>query len=99
MSYTKGELVHCSAEFQAYVDGVLTYINPATINFKFKRSGLAATTYVYGVNAELKKSADGKYYVDLDTSVADGTWYYKFWSTGSYQAAKNGSFEVLKDDI
>lgn len=98
MSYVKGELVHCSADFKAYVDGVLTLVDPAVVKFSFSRPGLTAI-YTYGVDTELKKLSTGKYYVDLDTTPAAGKWYYKFWSTGSYQAAQKATFDVDQDDF
>ena len=98
MGYTIGQLVHCSAEFQAYINSVLTYVDPDVVMFKYKRPGLDPVTYVYGIDAELVKTDVGKYYVDLDAQHA-GTWYYKFWSTGDYQAAQQAEFTVDRDKV
>jgi hypothetical protein len=98
MSFTIGEIVHCSAEFQAYINSVLTYVNPDHVYFKYKRPGLDPIIYEYGVNAQLVRSADGKYYVNLDAVVA-GEWHFKFYSTGDYQAAQQGSFTVAHDFV
>jgi len=99
INITKGQLVHCSAEFKAYINGVLTLVDPSFVYFKFKRPGAVTTTYTYGVDTELVKSEVGKYYVDLDTSLYSGTWYYKFYSTGDYQAAQQGEFIVEVDKL
>jgi hypothetical protein len=97
--YAKGELVHCSAEFTAYIDGVLTFVDPTNVYFKYKKPGLATVTLQYNTDIELVKSAVGKYYVDLDVNV-HGRWYYKFYSTGTYQSAsETEEFEVLADKI
>ncbi len=40
----------------------------------------------YGVDAALIKSAVGIYYIDVDLSQG-GVWHYRFYSTGSGQAA------------
>lgn len=97
MGYTRGQEIHCSAEFKAYVTGVLQNVDPDYVYFKYKRPGMDTITYIYGTDAELKKSATGKYYVDLDTTGHAGTWFYKFYSLGQYQAAQQGSFDVDKD--
>jgi hypothetical protein len=96
--FTIGEIIHCSAEFRAYVNSVLTYVDPDNIFFKFRRPGLDTVMYTYGVDAELVRSEEGKYYVDLD-AVVHGTWYFKFYSTGANQAAKQGEFDVEKDRV
>jgi hypothetical protein len=95
--FVAGEIVHVSAEFQSYVDAVLTYVNPDHVYFKYKRPGLDPVTYEYGVDTQLKRSATGKYYVDLDTTGHCGKWYYKFYGTGDNQAAQQGEFEVAKE--
>jgi hypothetical protein len=99
MNYTKGQLVHCSAEFKAYINSVLTYVDPDVVYFKFKRPGANTVTYTYGVDVQLVKSATGKYYVDLDTSSYTGIWYYKFYSTGQYQSAQQDEFIVEVDKV
>jgi hypothetical protein len=97
-AFTIGEIIHCSAEFKAYINSILTLVDPDHVYFKFKRPGLDPVTYEYGVNTQLKRSEAGKYYVDLDAVVA-GEWYFKFYSTGDNQAAQQGSFEVEKDKV
>ncbi len=51
------------------------------------------TTYVYLTDNELVKDSTGKYHVDINANAA-GTWYYRFFSTGTGQAAEERQFEV-----
>lgn len=98
MSYAKGTLIHISAEFEAYVEGTLQYVDPTAVFCKYKTPGQPTTTLVYGTDAALVKSAVGKYYVDIDAQIP-GRWYYKFYSTGTYQGAKEGSFDIDEDNV
>jgi hypothetical protein len=54
--------------------------------------------FVFGVDSELVKDAVGKYHVDIDTTV-EGTYPYRMYSTGSGQAAAEGSFRVNKSQF
>lgn len=97
MGFTKGEVVHCSAVFQQYINSVLTDIDPDIVFFIYKRPGLDPVTYQYGVNAQLVRDSKGHYSVNLDTTGHHGTWYFKFYSTGNGQAAQQDHFDVDKD--
>ena len=52
------------------VDGLAT--DPNAVFFKFKDPSGNITTYTYGVDSELIKSATGVYYVDLDLDESGG---------------------------
>ena len=50
-------------------------------------------SYQYGVDAELVKSDTGIYYVVVDADEV-GVWFYRWYSTGTGQAAGEGRFDV-----
>ena len=88
--YSKGDLVRCSASF-ATSAGVAT--NPTAVSFQVKTPAGTTTTYTYGTDAALVRASTGNYYVDVDAALV-GTYHYRFYSTGTGQAADEGSFRV-----
>lgn len=70
-----------------------TAFDPSSVRFKFKNPSGTETAYVYGTDAELVKDSTGNYHVDIDADKP-GRWVWKFFSTGSGQAAAAGSFMV-----
>ena len=69
--------------------------DPTGITFKWRTPAGTTSSYVYGTDAELVKSATGIYYVDLTLNV-EGTWYYRFEGTGALVAADEGHL-LVKD--
>lgn len=88
--YDKGDLVRCTGTF---TDASGTAQDPAAVLFKYQDPSGNATTYTYGTDAELVKSSTGVYYVDVDADEA-GVFLYRFYSTGTGQAADEGFFRV-----
>lgn len=70
-----------------------TAVDPANVFFKFKTPGRVETIYQYGVDVELVKDSTGNYHVDIDANET-GIWKWKFYSTGSGQAADAGRFTI-----
>jgi hypothetical protein len=94
--YDLGDLVRCSAPF---TNTAGTAIDPTAVFFKAKDpEGTAVGPYTYGVDAALVKDSTGNYHVDLDASKP-GTWYYRFYSTGTGQASAEGSFTVAPSNV
>lgn len=93
--YDIGDLVRVTGTLTD-ADGTAT--DPNTVAFKIKTPAGATTTYTYGVDAEVKKSATGIYYMDVSTT-AEGNWYYRIYSTGTGQAAAEGTFIVKTSDF
>ena len=89
-NYHVGDLVRCTGTF-ATAAGVAT--DPSAVICKVETPDGAETTYTYGVDAALVKAATGVYYVDVNATQA-GTWHYRFYSTGTGQAASEQSFWV-----
>jgi hypothetical protein len=89
--YAKGQLVRCTGRFQN-TSGTL--VDPTTPKFDFKSPVVSGfTTYTHPTNAQLVKDSTGVYHVDLDANAA-GTWYFRFYGTGTNQAANEMSFTV-----
>ena len=95
--YALGALVQVAAVFRNPASGAL--MDPAAVFFKFKdpTSGVV-TIYTYGVDSQLVKDSTGKYHVDVNASSV-GRWYYKFYSTGSGQAAYENHFSVKSSNF
>ena len=92
MVYDKGDKARCRVEFRDE-DNNDALVDPTAVSFKSLTSASVLTTYVYGTNAQLVREATGRYYVDIDLNAA-GTWYFRFESTGTYQAAGEGAMIV-----
>jgi len=88
--FDKGDLVRCSG---AFTDSDGTATDPAAVLFKVRNPNGSTTAYTYGVDDELVKDSTGNYHVDVNANVA-GLWVYRFYSTGSGQAADEGRFRV-----
>lgn len=90
-----GDLVRCSAEFRNSAD---VLVDPATVTFKIKPPESDVVEYIYGTDTELIKDSTGKYHVDIDANSA-GTWFYRFFSTGSSQGASEREFVVARSQF
>jgi uncharacterized protein YfaS (alpha-2-macroglobulin family) len=88
--YDKGDSVRCRATFK---NSSAALIDPTVVRFKYKDPSGNVATLVYGTDASLVKDSDGHYHVDVDADQS-GTWFYRFESTGTGQAADEGTFEV-----
>jgi hypothetical protein len=86
-----GDLVRVAAEFKDADTGTL--INPDTVNVSIKTPAGHLTTYTYGTDAEVVRDSTGLYHLDVDADTS-GTWYYRWFSTGSGQAAEEKRFDV-----
>ena len=89
-TYQLGDLVRCSGPFTNASDAA---IDPSEVYFQVKNPSNQTTTYHYGQHAQLVKDSTGNYHVDIDADLC-GTWYYRFYSTGTGQAADENSFIV-----
>lgn len=88
--YDIGDLVRVSGAFTDVNDAD---IDPTTVTFKFTDPSGNTTSYTYVTDAEVVKDSTGHYHVDVSVDEA-GTWYYRWESGGSGQAAEEGSFVV-----
>lgn len=88
-AFDLGQLVRVSADFQNPSTGAL--VDPTTVKFDWRVGSGSITTYTYPTT--IVKDAVGQYHVDINASTA-GTYYWRFYSTGTNQAADEGTFEV-----
>jgi hypothetical protein len=95
MNFTLGELVRVEAEFKNS-SGVVA--DPTAVLFKYKKPDNTIIQLTYGVDVALVKDSVGNYHVDIDANQHN-IWKWKFYSTGTVQAAKIGEFTVDDDDF
>lgn len=89
-TYQKGDLVRCSA---AFTNSAGSAVDPAAVRCQYKDPSGNTTSLLYGTDAALVKDSTGNYHADVDADEA-GKWYYRFYSTGSGQAADEDTFTV-----
>lgn len=70
--------------------------DPTAVTFKMMEPDSTVTTYVYGVDAELVKSATGIYYVEWTADQA-GRHLYRFVGTGTVAQAVEGEIYAFRD--
>lgn len=69
-------------------------VDPDTITFKIYSPDAAITSYVYGTDAEILRTSDGDYYIDVTPNLP-GRWHFRWESTGANLAtAVEGQFVV-----
>ncbi len=86
-----GDVVRVSATFtDADTDSV---IDPDVVKLSVRTPAGIVTTYTYGVGGNVVKEAVGQYYSVINANQA-GFWFYRWWSTGFGQAAKENEFKV-----
>jgi len=91
MAYDKSDLVRISATFRdPFASDV--YVDPATVALKVKDPAAVTTTYTLAGGQVIRDSL-GHFHFDLSVVTA-GLWSYRWETTGTYQAAQEGSFTV-----
>lgn len=88
--YALGNLVRVSVTFE-YSDG--TDVDPTAVYCKVRDPSGNVATYTYGVDAGLVRDNAGDYHLDVDADER-GEWLYRWYSTGTGQAAAEGAFTV-----
>lgn len=81
-----------------YTDSDGNAQDPSAVFFSLKPPSGTVTTYEYGLDADLVKSATGIYYVDVSITEA-GTWRGRCHATGTGQAAAEGYFRVREQKV
>ena len=71
--------------------------DPTGVTFTIKKPDGTITTYVYGTDSQLVKSAVGIYYVDYSIALA-GRHVYRFAGTGAIVAAENGEIYARRNE-
>ena len=94
--YDYGDDVRVTGTF---TDADGTAQDPTAVLFSYKVGTGTATTYTYGEDEELVKSATGVYYVDIDASTADTEIWCRFYSTGTGKASEEHVFQVGESEF
>jgi hypothetical protein len=93
--YDYGDAVRCSGSF---TDASSVAVDPAAVFFQSKNPSGNITTLEYGVDAAVVKASVGHYYVDVNGNTP-GFWFYRFYSTGSGQAADEDTFLIRSSEF
>lgn len=87
-----GDLVKVTGTFTD-PDNSDAAIDPTVVKLSFRNPAGTVTTWTYG-GGEITKVSTGVYTANIDANAA-GRWYYRWWSTGTGQAAEEQSFQVV----
>ncbi|MGE0367221.1 MAG: hypothetical protein AB7Q00_15955 [Phycisphaerales bacterium] len=75
-----------------------TEADPQTVKVYVKDPTETVTIRQYGIDAEVVKESTGRYYIEVDASIA-GRWSYRWESTGIGKAASERQFVVEPSNI
>lgn len=95
-TYDVGDLVRISSEFTLQETDAAT--DPTSVFVQVLPPSGTIQTYQYGVDAAVIKSGTGEYYYDVDATEG-GRWRYRWYSTGTGQAAAPGEFLVKPNPL
>lgn len=95
-TYDVGDLVRISSEFTVQSSGAA--ITPTAVYVDVKTPAGVTTTYQYTVDAEVILSGTGEFYMDV-SATEGGRWLYRWYSTGTGQAAEPGEFIVRANPL
>ena len=89
-SYDLGNLIRLSGIYTVVSSSAL--IDPTVVKLSTRDPAGTVVTYTYGVSTIVRDST-GTYHADINASLA-GPWYYRWWSTGTGQAAVETRFDI-----
>jgi len=88
--YQVGDLVRCTGTF---TDADGNAQDPDAVLCQVLDPSKTLAEYEYGTDPELVKDSTGVYHVDVDVDAA-GWWKYRFYATGTGQAADEERFRA-----
>ena len=88
--YDEGDIVRVQGDF---FDQNQQPLDPSAVMFSYKNPAGASITLTYTVDPQPVRSDVGVYWATIDALVP-GMWYYRWYSTGSGQAAGHKQFYV-----
>lgn len=95
MAYHLGDLVRISG---AWTNAAGTATDPAAVFAQYTTPTGVVTSLAYLIDAALVKDSTGNYHVDINANAV-GTWYYRFYSTGSGQGANESYFVINRSEF
>lgn len=93
--YDLGNVIRAAAVFRNIAN---VLIDPTEVRFQVKDPAGVVTEYVYGTNVQLVKDSVGNYHSDV-TGNKTGRWSYRFYSTGSGEAAAESQFVIRSSNF
>lgn len=93
--YGIGSLVRVSGAFTTLAGAD---IDPTVVILQVQKPDLTEMAYTYLTDMALVRDSAGHYHLDVDVT-ASGTWYYRWHSTGTGQAAGEGQFQALTSEF
>lgn len=93
--YDVGDLVKVSAVFS---DEYGSAIDPAEVRLAYRTPAGVTTTLLYGTDAAVVRDSVGTYHANINATAA-GTWRYRWFSSGTGQAAEEDKFYVRKQSV
>jgi hypothetical protein len=93
MPYDRGDLVRASV---AFTNAAGAAADPTTVVVRVRAPNTGRdgyTTYTYGTDAEVQKTATGAYYLDVACTVA-GTYWVRWEGAGAVIAAVEDTWDV-----
>mgnify|MGYP001577790858 CR=1 FL=1 len=90
-SYDRGDPVRLTATFTNITGAT---IDPTTVTIQYRPPLGTQVTKIYLVDPEVVKDSTGVYHIDI-ALVYSGLWTYRWFSTGTGQAAARGQLEVV----
>lgn len=92
-TYDIGDVVRIFSTFTQNAVG----IDPSTVTLKLVRPDATTQSYTYA-GATVTKDSTGNYHVDVAPAV-NGTYKYRWSSTGTGAAAEEGQFQVRAQKV
>ena len=93
MALNVGDLIRLSGAFTNPNDSDAP-IDPTAVFVSRKEPGGTVTIKQHVTDPEVIKDSTGNYHIDIDIT-AEGLWHYRWYSTGTAQAAEESTFVIV----
>ena len=93
--FDEGDLVRCSAIFKDTSDA---YVDPTAVFFKYENPAGTETLLTYITDAAVVRDSIGLYHCDVSVTT-HGVWRFRWYSTGTGQAAGEDFFVVTPSNF
>lgn len=94
-SFALGQKIRITATFK---DENGAEADPSAVYCQIKDEAGTVTSYQYTVDPEVVKDNTGIYHLDVDLDAV-GWWYWRWYSTGNYQAANEGRIRCQESEF
>lgn len=94
-TYDSGDQIRVTSIF---TNSTAAAVDPTTITYKYKDPSGNVTTLVYGSDADVVRSTQGTYYIDITLDEA-GTWHDRIAGTGGTVGAAEHHWHVRESEF